>query len=643
VSTATQSDTRAPDDTRSFDRAHQYRPDIDGLRAVAVLSVIFFHISVSGFPGGFLGVDIFFVISGYLITEVVVREVANGRFSFIDFYERRFRRIFPAFFVMLAFSSLTAYFFLAPDEFVTFARSVVGAITFSSNFYFWSKTGYFNAPADGYPLLHTWSLAIEEQFYLFYPLILIVGIQRLKSLLLLIVCLLASASFGLSIWLATWNADAAFYFSPARVWELLLGSLLVLLRSRTLRPAWVLESLSVAGVVMIALGLALVGGANIFPRALMPCLGTALVIFAGSQRATFVTGWLGATALLLIGKMSYSLYLWHWPIFVFGKIALDRPLELAEATLLLALTFCSGAASYYIIEQPYRGSDGVFRQKGIFISSGVMVAMFAVLAAATIDKEGFPRRFNKNLELDDPDVQHKLCLLTNQQSISEWGGERCLLNQISGPTVLLWGDSYAAHYWPAFYARRSLLRFNVVQLTLEACAPALRPDSNASLACQSFNREADKIIRSYNITSVIIAANWRIYGHSDFQQQMLFERLADTISGLRARGIKVVVIGQTANFNIRVPRIYWWRLRGGQLTKPDGDADPGHELNARLRLVTSGTILIEPSLGLCKKSTCTLGEGLKPYYSDTGHFTTEGSIKAMEPLWETLAEFATAE
>jgi peptidoglycan/LPS O-acetylase OafA/YrhL len=243
--------------------AHGYRADIDGLRAVAIVAVILFHAGVPGFGAGFFGVDIFFVISGFLITTIISREVAAGTFSFLHFYERRVRRIFPALFVMLGCCIVPAYFMLPPDEIVLFARSMLGAALFSSNFFFWSQTGYFDAPAETHALLHTWSLAIEEQFYLVFPILFIVIAKRFSSNLIFVLAVLTGISVLANGFLSAWSPTVAFYFSPARAWELLFGSIVALgafspPRSRILR-----EGMSLFGLVLISCSFVLSWGGGL--------------------------------------------------------------------------------------------------------------------------------------------------------------------------------------------------------------------------------------------------------------------------------------------------------------------------------------------------------------------------------------------
>jgi hypothetical protein len=352
---------------------------------------------------------------------------------------------------------------------------------------------------------------------------------------------------------------------------------------------------------------------------------------------------LGSAVAVFIGRISFSLYLWHWPVLVFSRQYLGRPLFNSELIVLLAFTSIAAILSYRLVEQPYRRPDGVFRRNGIFISAATTIMALVILGGVTIAKDGFPRRFNGSLELADPEVRHRICLLTHVQTFDDWGQRRCLVNDRSEPLVMLWGDSYAAHYLPAFLNRRSEINFNLLQYNLEACAPAFEDDAASTPTCQAFNRAARQIIDRFEIKFVLLAGNWNGYRMRVGGDAALADSLSKTVAGLRAQGVKVAIVGQTPTFKTRVPRIYYWRLRNGQLVNPEADADPGHELNYTLKVATSGATFLEPSVKLCSGASCTIGEGLKPYYWDTGHFTTTGSIRAMEPLWQPLENFVRGE
>ena len=628
---------------------HSYRADIDGLRAIAVIPVVLFHAGISAFSGGFAGVDVFFVISGFLITSILAREVANKSFSLINFYERRVRRITPALFVMMGLCIVPAAFLLPPDELTMFAKSLLSAVLFCSNFFFWSQTGYFDAPAETHVLLHTWSLAIEEQFYLIFPLGFTMLLRHTRTYAGWILSGIAVISLAGAASLGSWNPDGAFYFSPTRAWELLIGSVVALRVLPALNVRRARDAAGAIGLVVIVASVLTLDGPRAAPLfgvpGLWPCIGAALVLHAGVAGHSVAGALLASRLLVATGKISYSLYLWHWPIFVFAKALAMRPLGSDEVVGLLCLSVCTAVLSYRFIEQPYRRANGVFRRHGLFISAGLTMVGFVAIGSITIAKDGFPNRFRGMLNFAAANDRERSCLLVNGQALSEWGGEACLLNAISGPPVLLWGDSFGGHYMPGFLARAGNLPFNVLQYNLAACTPGLASMPLSSRQCSEFNDNINSIVSRFKIDSIILASNWDRHRVNAGEQDLMLQTLAETIAGLKARGIRVAVMAQTPTFKTRIARIYWARVRDGKLVRPDADAETGWDTNAKLRamLIVAGATFIEPSAALCSTEVdgqCTIGEGMTPYYWDQRHFTTAGSIWAMAPLWPAIEAFA---
>lgn len=347
-----------------------YRKEIDGLRALAVLPVMFFHAGLPVFPGGFVGVDVFFVISGYLITSLILDEQARGQFSLAGFYERRMRRILPALSIVLVSASVAAWFILLPHELETFGESVIAVVLFVSNILFWWQTDYFAPTAEQIPLLHTWSLAVEEQFYLLFPLLLMSmrawSVRVLASVLLL----LGALSLGWAEWLWRQSFEANFYLLPSRVWELMLGALCAMfIRTYGMLTGVVAQLGAVLGLA--ALGYALLAFDDSLPfpglYALVPTLGTALLIL-GASSATWVGNVLGLKPLVAIGVISYSAYLWHQPVFVFARLQLlEEPTPLIMLGLMVA-SLALAVLSWYGVEKPCRDRRRFSRQQ-VFIGS----------------------------------------------------------------------------------------------------------------------------------------------------------------------------------------------------------------------------------------------------------------------------------
>jgi peptidoglycan/LPS O-acetylase OafA/YrhL len=355
----------------------RYRPEIDGLRAIAVAAVILFHAGFALFSGGFVGVDVFFVISGFLITSIIVEDLKTEQFSVIRFYERRARRILPALFTVMAACMPFAYGLLSPDDLKDFAQSLAAICLFASNVLFWGESGYFDTQAELKPLLHTWSLAVEEQFYVVFPLLLLAAWRLGWRFLLVLIGGIAALSFIASVDEVRHFPSAAFYLLPSRAWQLLVGALASFVADRwqpaaTRRPLPGVagEAVGWGGMAMILLALFLFDERTPFPglNAVLPTLGTAMVLLGSSDR-TSVGRMLAWRPLVGLGLISYSAYLWHQPLFAFTKQALLAELPTDLAVVLCAVTIVLACLSWRYIEQPFRDRS--------FISRGAVFAMSA--------------------------------------------------------------------------------------------------------------------------------------------------------------------------------------------------------------------------------------------------------------------------
>lgn len=355
----------------------KYRADIDGLRAIAVLAVIFFHTNVPGFSGGFVGVDIFFVISGFLITSIILKEINEENFSITRFYERRIRRIFPALFPVIAFSLVAGAYLFEADAFDEFGQSIIATTLFSSNILFGSDSGYFAAPSLQKPLLHTWSLAVEEQFYIFFPLALVLIHGFLKSRYLLWILIAITLSLGASIYGVYHYAGATFYLVPTRAWELLAGSILALGVLPDPSSAWLRNLLSITGLGLIIYSVGFYTEATLFPgyNAIAPVLGAWLVIYSNGEKA-IVNKLLSMRPLVFIGLISYSLYLWHWPFAAFARYLMFRPFNAYDSAGIILVSLAVSILSWKYIEQPFRGRQMLLpdRKRVFAIAGFVMIA-----------------------------------------------------------------------------------------------------------------------------------------------------------------------------------------------------------------------------------------------------------------------------
>lgn len=356
-----------------------YRREIDWLRALAVLAVIFFHARFPFFTGGFVGVDVFFVISGYLITSIILADMQSGHFSILGFYERRARRILPALFCLLAVTVAIAPFLLLPKELADFSQSVTHVVLFVSNVYFYNNTGYFDTAAELEPLLHTWSLAVEEQYYIVFPVILLILWRWNRALILPVLSAIAVASLAYSQREISSNVYAAFFLAPSRIWELLAGALVASHGHRIRSFPALAQWGSLAGLVLILYAVLFYGNSTPFPglHALIPVIGTALVIQFASP-ATWIGRALGSKALVGIGLISYSAYLWHQPLFAFARRESIAEPSVAVFAVLTLATLGLAYVSWRFVERPFRDRARV-SQRRIFSFAGTGMTMFLAL------------------------------------------------------------------------------------------------------------------------------------------------------------------------------------------------------------------------------------------------------------------------
>lgn len=408
-----------------------YRADIDGLRAVAVLGVVLFHAFPSLLPGGFVGVDVFFVISGFLITGIIAERLAGGSFSFADFYVRRVRRIFPALVVVLAACLAAGWFMLLPGEFQALGRHALAAAGFMANFAFWADTGYFDAAAETKPLLHLWSLGIEEQFYLLWPLLLWVAFRRGWSLWVAALALTA-VSFAANLLSIGRFPELTFYFPHTRLWELGAGAFLAL-RPARIRLSLSADSTAWLGLALLAAGFTFIRPADAFPGAwaLLPVVGTMLLIEAGPQAG--LNRWLLAQRVMVfIGLISYPLYLWHWPLLSFLHVqAAGGEPSVAARIAMVGLATLLSVLTWRFVEQPLRfGSSRRFSVR--LLLSGM--ASVAVVAGMLWGSGGMPSRFKGGLLMDEETI--------NAERLAYWAEGEWRRNFDAGsPKIFTFGDS----------------------------------------------------------------------------------------------------------------------------------------------------------------------------------------------------------
>ena len=623
-----------------------YRPEIDGLRALAVLPVILFHAGIAGFSGGFVGVDIFFVISGYLITSILIGDLQKGRFSIVHFYERRARRILPALTLVVVACFPASFLLMNPQAFSEFRRSVVAAALFISNIHFWLETNYFAAPAEVKPLLHTWSLAVEEQFYILFPPILFILWRFLPRILVPAMVIGFFASLAIADWTSLTRPSAGFFLIPTRAFELLAGCLTaVALRGRSgaLAPSWRLGPVTAGGAVAL-LGLAallasiiLYNEATPFPSrwALVPVGGTALVVLFAAP-GTLAHTILSLRVFVAIGLVSYSAYLWHQPLFAFVRITSLMPPPGWVMLLLAALSVGLGALSWRFVEQPFRRSNSVDRSSRSLtfpMSGGALLAL--VLAAILITNSSYYRNhynsfqkevlyFMKYRTTKQRDFQFRTGTCFILPGKNDVDAVPCLEKNLERPNYLLIGNSHGAHLWRALH--ESFPSINIMQSTASSCPTVLQdtPDIRCKNVIQRAFRE---YAGSENIQGVILSARWELVSLSDIRRTLAF---------LRDRNIEVILIGPNAIYKADAPLIIARSKSNNEDLRERANLlliDGIKDLNYRLKNMadTLGVTYIDLIGAICTEQECEVvtPNGI-PINWDAGHLTLDGSREILK-------------
>jgi peptidoglycan/LPS O-acetylase OafA/YrhL len=644
----------------------QYRADIDGLRAVAILPVVLFHAGFRFAPGGFVGVDVFFVVSGYLITALIHGEMAAGRFSLLHFYERRVRRLFPALFAMLAFSTVVAAWLLLPQDLRYFGGSLFATTLFASNVFFWLEAGYFDVAAERKPLLHTWSLAVEEQFYLLFPLFLLLLLRWLPRRLVLVTLGVTLVSLLASEFVLRHSDSAAFYLAPFRAWELGLGALLALSGGSARPRSWPAETAAWLGTSLIFASVAWFSWRTAFPglHALVPCAGAALVIWSGGGSS--VGRLLSARPVVFVGLVSYSLYLWHWPLLVFARHLAVRELSSLERTGVLLASVAIAIASWRYIERPFRGSAGLLRRRTLFGVAAAVMAVLCAMGLAAALRDGWPQRFDPVARRflaagDDRNPRQATCSMLTAGDLR--AGRACRLGAADGrePAFIVWGDSHADMLMPTFDRLARASGRSGLYLGRIGCPPLLGVERHdLPFGCRDFNDAARALIEASPAARVVLVARWShftrepTHGREERTRVVItdaestraevaandavlvrgFER---TLDFLRSR--EVFVVATVPEIGLPVPQAL------AQLHRFGRDLEIGpmlEQYRTRQRFVEHalaearqrhGFTLLEPAVPLCATGRCRVATDGAALYADEDHLSSAGSA-LLEPLLE---------
>ena len=503
-----------------------YRREIDGLRTVAVIPVLLFHAGLETFSGGFVGVDVFFVISGYLITNIILSEKERGIFSLVNFYERRARRILPALFLVMFVSLIFACLWLLPSDMVAFTQSLAAVSTFSSNILFWQTSGYWGPSNELIPLLHTWSLAVEEQYYVIFPLFLMLLWRFRKRWILGSLIVIAAISLALAEWGSLHHPTATFFLLVTRGWELAIGACIAfyfVYRQQTMRSLLshqsVDEAFSLLGLLMIAYAVFFFDKHIPFPGfyAMVPTIGTGLIILFSSEQ-TMVGRLLGLKPLVGIGLVSYSAYLWHQPLYAFAKyrsmIAPSTEFLLALAVLSIVLAYLS----WRYVEKPFR-TKGVFNRRQIFSLAVIGSVFFISVGLAGNYSGGWPGRIDAKLQtsIQAAKMQRpgkELCL-TNHNPNHAINGI-CTLVRSDDTFAYLMGDSHAIALSREMKNAFEQTNIGLIQATERGCPPVqdvyVYESESDKLRCFNHNEQVYRYLqKNADIQTIILVARWAFY------------------------------------------------------------------------------------------------------------------------------------
>lgn len=596
----------------------QYRRDIDGLRAIAVTSVVLYHVFPAVLPGGFVGVDIFFVISGFLISGIIWNRLADNTFSFADFYARRIRRIFPALAVVLIATLVVGFLALYPDELARLGKHTLAGAFFASNFILLGEGGYFDIAAEHKPLLHLWSLSIEEQFYLAWPLLLF-GMWRLRAPFLTCAIVLALGSFCVNVFFTMQEPTSAFFNPLSRAWELLVGAM-VAYKVRTRGPlrGSLAHLSSLVGVMLLAISFVVLQRSAAFPGwwALLPTLGSALVLNCPPS-ACFNRFVLSSRVFVGIGLISYPLYLWHWPIFSITNIKLMGAISPFVGGSIVLSSLALAWMTYTFLETPIR-----LRHATNKVASMLAFAVFAIglLGFFVWRSDGFVRylRVNRNAGY-----------LTQTRSLDDWlrevRGDSCHLMSLSvsrhpahcyepqRPLVVLWGDSFGASLYPGLRDLQKTSSFGLAQLTTSSC-PALPAVQSDRQNCNEVNANILARLQELQPDAVILFSAWTRPGYG-MQDSEVSLKLQSQLSTLRQAlpSTRLIVVGPIPRWDRAMRDILTdIALKSSQppplyLPLPDMDENrKKRALEPVMRTLTekSGAFYISPTEILCDGERC---------------------------------------
>lgn len=620
--------------SQSNDRPQSYRPDIDGLRAVAVLAVVLFHARLSC-PGGFVGVDIFFVISGYLITGLIVRDLDRSHFRLSEFWERRVRRIVPALTVAIALTVIAGWYCYLPDDFFNLGRAVIAQGLVLSNVFHYRSISYFTPATENFPLLHTWSLAVEEQFYIALPIVLMVihrWARRWVPLLIGIGCL---ASFACGVWATSRHPDASFYLLPSRAWELLLGSwLAVYPQIGSGISGRVKATVAWGGLVAMLGSIGLMHEAIPFPSyaTLIPTLGAVALIWGNRDQSTS-SGWLlSRPVLVFIGRISYSLYLLHWPIIAMADYWFRDEIDAFTRFLLMVIAGILAVASWKYVETPVRAGGFFARPRLLFTVAG-LATLFLIATGGLITRGTVPQRFTTADLKWMPSSREQTEQSRELRPDAALRGELMEFGDANGTrSCLIWGDSHAMAFLPALddYCREH--RRKVYAGMYSNTPPVLDFVASTRFGLKSrsplFNAAVVESALLRQVDTAFLVASWDKYAeHPAFETA-----LRDTVEFLEQKGVQVVLVRDVPHHSGHVPRMLMRAAWLGRDPQGIGVTAEEHRSRNRVadaalqRMALAGAQVVDPTSYLVdSKGRCRVELSGVPLYRDAGHLTRSGA------------------
>ena len=635
----------------AYPQAHSltYRPEIDGLRAIAVSSVILYHAGVWPFGGGYVGVDIFFVISGYLITSILLSDMDRGKFSFVQFYERRIRRIFPALFLVLACASVAAWLLLTPGQLRYFGQSVLATVLFLANFLFAWKTDYFAGDSELLPLIHMWSLAVEEQFYVVFPVILL-ALRRWRIMgLNTAFTVLFALSLAWCLYSETRYPVANFFLMPGRAWELLAGAIVAVNREK-----WAAANARATGMALEAIGLALIvvpilwyTRDTAFPgiAAIAPVAGTALLLFAAAPERP-VGRVLASGPMVAIGLLSYSAYLWHQPLFAFAHAWSGVKPDVATTAALIAATFALAWVSWRFVERPFRSREAISRRT-VFALAAVFTLAFAAIGLLTHVKQGFPARYDaKTLALAAtmaPSPVRDTCHTEGVNYRPPARACRYLGNTVDWAVL---GDSHAIEIGYALAEDLAKSGHGLMHLTFSGCQAALTFDT-PNPGCSAWMKEAVATLeRETAVRNVVLIfrPSFYLFGDqtktwpavpdahpgflpalsSEAAREEYWKSFRTTVERLHAAGKRVYVVLPIPDLPVHAERYVFGRHDGATGVTMDWYRARNAWILPRLQSLP-GVTLLDPVPTVCRGQQCASIIDDTALYFDDNHFSLAGA------------------